>query len=84
MKLGVGKKRDARPAGGGHLHRQRRLKNLFEQFPLEHGGRRPYAKALALLQQDDLIGVFPSEIQFVSDDHDGVAVFGSQAAKIVK
>ena len=68
MKLGVGKKRDARPPGGGHLHRQRRLKNLFEQFPLEHGGRRPYAKTLAFLQQDDLICVFPGEIQFVSSN----------------
>ena len=84
MKLGVGKKRDARPAGRGHLHGQRRLKNLFEQLALENASRRAHAKALAFLQQDDLIGVFPGKIQFVSDDHDGVAVFRSQAAEIVK
>src|SRR5215472_13251961 len=37
-RLFVRKKRDARPARGGHFDRQRRLENLFENFALQHRG----------------------------------------------
>lgn len=52
----------ARAAGWALLDGKLRLENLFEQFALVHGGWRTDAKALAALEQDDLIGVLRGEI----------------------
>jgi len=40
----------ARAARRPELHIERRFKNLLEQFPLIHGGRRPDAQAASVLQ----------------------------------
>ena len=60
------------------------MKNLFEQFTLENGSRRPHAQTLPFLQQHNLVGIFTGEIQFVRNDHNGVTVFRSQTAEIVQ
>ena len=57
------------------------LENLFKQFALVHGGRWTDAKALATLQEEDLIGVLRGEIELVSDDYHGVAAGAGQAAQ---
>ena len=75
------KKRDARPAGRGHLHAQRRLKHVFEQIALKNGGGRSDAQTFSFLQQHHLIGVFSREIQFVRDHQNGVAIFRRQSAQ---
>ena len=56
--LFICKKRHARPAGRSDLHGKRRLKNLLENFALEHGCRRTNAKTFATLHQDHLVRVF--------------------------
>ena len=64
-----------------HLHFQRNLKNLFEQFALIDERGRTNAQAAAALHQEDLVGIFGSEIQLVGDNDDGVAVLRRESAK---
>jgi len=71
----------ARAAGRAGLHGELCLENLFEQIALVDISRRANAQAFAALQQNDLVSVFASEIQFVGDDDDGVAIFRGEAAK---
>ena len=56
--LFICKKRYARPAGSGHLHGKRRLKNLFKNLALEHRCGRPNTKTFSPLHQNNLVGVF--------------------------
>ena len=35
---------------------------MLEEFPLIDGGRRAYAEAFAMVQEDDLVGVFGSQV----------------------
>jgi hypothetical protein len=49
---------------------------LLKQFALVHDGRRAYPKALAVVQEDDLVGVLGSEIELVGYHDYGVAIFG--------
>ncbi len=76
--------RDARPPVGTHFYAERRLENLFEQFALIDASRRTDAQAAAALHQNHLVRVFGGEIQLVSDDDDGVAVFRGEAAKSIE
>ena len=77
----IRKKRYARPAGGSYLHGKRRLKNLFENFALEHRCRRTNAKTFSPLQKHDLVGVFARKIKLVRDDDNGVAVLRGEPAQ---
>ncbi len=36
------------------------------------------------MHQDDLIGIFAGEIQFVGDDNDGVTICGGEAAERIQ
>ncbi len=67
-----------------HLHFQRDLKNLFEQFALIDDPRRTHAQTTAALHQKDLVGIFGGEIQLVGDDDHGVTVLRGQAAKSIE
>ncbi len=57
------------------------MKNLFENFALEHRCRRTNTKAFAAVHQHNLVGVFAREIQFMRDDDNGVAILRGQAAQ---
>ena len=74
----------ARPTGGSGFDVERRLKNLFEQLSLINRGRRPDAQALAAVKQDDLIGEFGGQSQFVSDDNYGVTIRLSEMAEALE
>src|SRR5579859_6428317 len=71
----------ARPATRTLINGERGLENLFEQIALENAGWGSDAQALAFLQQDDLVGVFAGEVEFVGNDNDGIAILGGQTAK---
>ena len=79
--LGCWQNVHARPAARTLLDGERGLKNLFEQIALKNAGRWADAQALAFLQQDDLVGIFAGEVEFVGDYDDGVAIFRGEAAE---
>ena len=67
-----------------HLHLQGNLENLLEQFALIDGGRGTNAQATAAVHQEDLVGVFGGEIQFMGNHDHGVVVVRTKAAKSVQ
>jgi len=67
-----------------HLHFQGHLENLFEQFALIDGGRGAHAQATAAVHQEDLVGIFGGEIQFMGYHDYGVPVVRTKAAKGVQ
>jgi len=67
-----------------HLHFQGNLENLLEQFALIDGGRGANAQATAAVHQEDLVGVFGGEIQFMGYHDYGVVVVRTKAAKSVQ
>jgi len=60
---------------------ERSLKNLLEQIALKNAGWRTDAQTLAFLQQDNLVSIFPGEVELVSDDDDGVTIFCCESAE---
>src|SRR5260370_5088527 len=78
------KNSDAWPPVGAELHRERRLENLFEQLALIDARGRTDTQAAAALHQDDLVGIFRGEVQFVRDDDDGVAIFSGEPPQRIK
>jgi hypothetical protein len=57
------------------------LKNLFENFALEHRCRRANSQTFAAVHEHNLVCVFARKIQFVRDDDHGVAILCSQTAQ---
>jgi hypothetical protein len=64
---------------GADVDLQRRLEDLLEQLLLVHLGRRPDPQTLAAVQQDDLVGEFRRQTQFVRHHDHGVAILFRQA-----
>jgi hypothetical protein len=49
---------------------------LLEEFALVDDGWRAYAEALAVVEEDNLVGVFGGEVELVGNHDYRVAIFG--------
>lgn len=51
---------------------------MFEEFALVDSGWRADAEAFAVVEEDDLVGVFGGEVELVGDYDDRVAIHGGE------
>ena len=72
---------DARTAILARFNFHRHLENLFEKFALVYGCGRSHAKALAAMQQNDLVGEFSRQTKIVGHLDYGIPVLVGQVSQ---